>query len=86
MVCAVVDQRVRVIPPEPGDSVPVPRQQLNSYPSLVSSRPSSALIRSNSLLTLPCQTNHLARLISVLTDSRSGAEIILLLNTARCAA
>ena len=64
---AVGDQRVRVVPPVPGDSVQVPLQQLNSYPSLVSSRPSSALIRSTSLLPLPCQTNHLARLISVST-------------------
>lgn len=59
---------------------------LNSYPSLASSRLSSALIRSTALLPLPCQTNHFACVISVSTDSWSIESIILLPNTERCGA
>jgi hypothetical protein len=59
---------------------------LNSYSSLVSSRLSSALIRSTALLLLPCLTYHLAWAISFSTDSRSSESIILLPNTGRCAA
>src|SRR5216684_2244383 len=59
---------------------------LNSYPSLFSSRSSSALSRPTALLPFPCQTNHLACSISVSTDSRSSEPIILLPNTDRCAA
>ncbi len=85
MSSAVVDQRVRIFCQVPGDSVQLPPQRVEFVPSLVSSRKSNALIRSTALLPLRCQTNHLAWVISVSTDSRSIESIILLPNTGHCA-
>ena len=73
---AVVEQRVRVVPQVPGDSVQVLPQRFEFVPLPRQQSTAQCLIRSTGLLPLPCQTNHLAWVISVSPDSRSSESII----------